>query len=124
MRKVALLILFYYSFSISGTAAQIHFCEGEFQNISFGINKVTNGCCDGSSTCKKCCDSELVRPSLSSHFSSKLQVVHPFGGFAISVKYLFTYFEASQFTRGEVFAKEDLKVENVPVFIKNCTYRL
>ena len=124
MKRVVFLILSLYLFSISGMAAQIHFCGGEFETISFGFEESTKCCCDGESKCNNCCQNEEVRPSVSHHFSVKQQIVEPLTFIAIQVFFRSELFINAPVIKGEAFSSLPYKDHNVPVFIKNCTYRL
>ena len=124
MKRVVFLIISLYLFSISGMAAQIHFCGGEFETISIGFEESTKCCCDAESKCNNCCKNEQVKPSVSNHFSAKQQIVNPLTFIAIQVT-LFPELVFNQpIIKGEAFSGLPFKEHNVPVFIKNCTYRL
>ena len=123
MKRNIIFILSLYLFSISGLAAQIHYCGGELETISFGFQESTKCCCDGVSKCNNCCKNEEFKPSVSNHFSVKHQTIKPLNLTAIQVvhpelliKTPIIYIEAVN--------SLPCKDYNVPDFIRNCVYRL
>lgn len=124
MKRIVFLVLCLYFLSISGMAAQIHFCGEEFETVSFGFEESTKCCCESDSKCNNCCKNEQVKPVISNHFNAKVQTVNPITFIAIQV---LTYPELiinQPLLKGDAISSLPFKEYSVPVFIKNCTYRL
>jgi hypothetical protein len=65
-----------------------------------------------------------VKPVISNHFNAKVQTVNPINFIAIQV---LTYPELiinQPLLKGDAISSLPFKEYSVPVFIKNCTYRL
>ena len=124
MKRVVFLILSLYLFSVSGMAAQIHFCGGVLETVSIGFEESTKCCCDGESKCNNCCKNEQIKPSVSNHFSVNFQTINPFTLITIQVLFRPELDINLPLTKVEAFSSLPFKDYNVPVFIKNCTYRL
>jgi hypothetical protein len=124
MKRSLFLIITLYLFSISGIAAQIHYCGGEFETLTFGFEESDKCCCEVKSTCNNCCKNEHFKPSVSKHFSSQPQLVK---------LQVFVFTPAIQHSQllikqpiilSEAYSCLQLKDYNVPDFIRNCVYRL
>jgi len=105
-------------------AASIHYCDGKLEYISIGIEDATKCCCDTESKCKNCCKNEQFKPTLSNHFVVKQNNTN---------RITFTTLQANLFPelvfntnsiKGLVLTQLPFKNYKVPVYIKNCTYRL
>jgi len=124
MKRSILLIISLYLFSISGMAAQFHFCGGNLETISLGYEETTKCCCKTTTKSKSCCKSEQVKPEVSSHFSAKQQIVEPLTFIAIQVLLFPELLTTTTLINGETDSNLPFKDYRVPIFIKNCTYLL
>ena len=124
MKRGILLIISLYLFSISGMAAQFHYCGGNLETISIGYESISKCCCATPTKSKSCCKSEQIKPSVSHHFAVKHQVVQPITFIAIQVLLYPELLLSEPVNKSEMFIHLSYLDQNVPVFIKNCTYRI
>ncbi len=124
MKRSILSILCIYLFSLSGLAAQVHFCDGTFESFSLGYDDASKCCCNDGNTCKTCCKNEQFKPTVSNHFSAKQQIVNPLTIVAVQVSHSSEPLITKPLNTGAAFKSLPHKDTRVPVFIKNCVYRL
>ncbi len=124
MKRSILFILSLYLFSLSGLAAQIHFCDGAFESISLGYENSAECCCENGTKCKSCCKNKEFKSTVSNHFSAKQQVVNPLTLLAVQVIYNSERLIKEPLQDGEAFLCPPFKDHSLPVFIKNCVFRL
>jgi len=124
MKRGIIFILAFYLFSISGIAAQFHYCNGELETIELSFDSTEKCCCDGKATCKSCCKNEQIGINLSTHFANKVSVVSSID-FIPAQKVFFS--ESSSlptFSIAGAIRQSAFKDNRAPVFIRLCTFRL
>ena len=105
-------------------AAQIHYCGGEFENISIGYEESTKCCCDSKSSCKDCCKNEHFKPSVSKHFSANQQINNTPTFITLQAIQYPELLVKLPIIQNEAYSSLPFKDYNLPDFIRNCVYRL
>jgi hypothetical protein len=124
MKRGLFLILAFYLFSISGIAAQFHYCNGELETIELGFGSSDDCCCDGKTTCKSCCKNEQIGVDLSAHFANKVATQKPFDFSPAQTLHFSEPFSIPTFSFANDLRQPAFKDNRAPVFIRLCTFRL
>lgn len=131
MRRILLILLCcFYLFAISGVKLAVHYCHGHFQTITLNANLDEDACCGKKRAMKKhgCCSDKVVEvkikgeqknsPSSTIHFDPNVLFIGLLNNFSSELQYS----QSAEVIATNAHAPPN--VVSVPVYIRNCTFRI
>jgi hypothetical protein len=125
-RILVILLMLAYSLSSSGVTISLHYCCGKLDNISF--IKVSTRTCNMGSCLKKtgCCNDKQISAKviqeqeqvIKSVLISKYSIVTPPGS------YHYSHPQDTLITSDRLARVTPLLLPSIPLFIRNCTFRI